>query len=135
LNVLVLDFTKPCLENTRGFGPQGDSPLFASFAKEVEEGRGTEANLALVQCPKFRDASAAVVEGQQQSMIASSAPLRPVGCSQQSVDLRSGQVSYKSDVRAFARDCHHTGDDTHAHRITERDEAEERADSSQPGIA
>jgi hypothetical protein len=100
-------------------------------------GAGGEVKLHLLasQRDDLRDARAGVVQGQQQSVVAPAGPGRLVGCGEQGFDLVAAEIVDQPRVAALDRDCHHPRHLPQVVRESQRDYAEERADSGEPVVA
>ena len=87
---------KPCLQDPTGLRPQRDGAFLASFAVEVEEGRGAKADLRASQVGHFGDPGAAVIHGQQEGMIAAPYPVGAVGGRQQGLHFVAGEIANRA---------------------------------------
>src|SRR5580693_8302395 len=125
---------EPCLEGLPGDRGQRSGPLLPPFADTAYVSTGAEVDVVPVEANQFGEAQARLGRNQQQCAITATQPCRPIGRSEDRLDLRACQEVHLSLVVALARYGEYALDQRTVCRLLERHESEEGADGSQAEV-
>src|ERR1017187_508540 len=77
--ILVSDLLKPGSQDLCCLGPEGDGAFFAPLAVQFQRGWRIKQNITTADRGDLRNAGAAVVQSEQQGMVATTIPIRSIG--------------------------------------------------------
>src|ERR1019366_9009850 len=75
----VSEFLKPGSQDLCCFGPKGDRAFFAPLTVQFQRGRRIKHNITTADRGDLRNAGAAVVQSEQQGVVATTIPVRSIG--------------------------------------------------------
>ena len=126
---------QPDPQESDGVLVEGCAPFLSSLAAAADVGAGaqlTSAPRSPVSSETRRPVWTATLE---KGVVTSPAPARAVRGGDQGVDLVPVEVVHLLHLASLGWDVEHTGDDRGVFGVTQRREAEERADGREPGVA
>jgi len=102
---------------------------------QVKNGRGAKLDVAAVDANDLRYAGAAVVEGEEQGVIAPPCAVSPVGRGEDGLDLGSSEIGNEPSIGPLDRNGQDTCDLGDRLWCSEGNEAEEGSDGGQAGVS